>query len=295
MKHWICLIALVGIVACTEKPPFIDLAEPVPVEAGLVDTSFIVTEIPSPQDRVVFIEDFSGVQCVNCPKGNAKVAEIVEEHPGRVIGLTLHAGEFAVPFGNNISKEEFVTEETVDLDGFLGIQVYPSITIDRHAFNGEVPITGQFINTWNILAEERLEVPTPVNLTLSQTYNEADSTYRIRFEAVYTQDVADEAHNYSIFLAESGIIDAQLSSDTELYPPNGLIREYVHDHVVRDMITPSLGNSLTSENLVEGLSIIKEFKLTLDENWVADNMEIIAIVHNSGELKEIIQAKKIGL
>ena len=165
MKYWFCLIAMVVIIACTENPPFIDFTEP---QVGLIDTSFIASEIPTVQDRVVVIEDFSGVQCVNCPNGNAKVAEIAETHPGRVIGLTLHAGEFAVPL--TISEQEFVIEETVDLDAFLGIQFYPSVTIDRHEFNNGLAVTGQFINTWEILTEERLAVPTPVNLTLNREH-----------------------------------------------------------------------------------------------------------------------------
>lgn len=284
VKYFLALTSLCFIliqVSCDEVPPFIDLEEP---DKTLIDTSYIITDIPAAQEKIMVIEDFSGVACVNCPKGNATVQDLIEEYDGRVIGMTLHAGTFAKPRAQNV--DTFAIPETEDLAIFLNIQGYPAATIDRFEF--ESGLSTSITSTWPVLTAERATATTPLNIELQNSFNEEDNQLIANVKVTYLEEMAGETHNISIFLLESGIIDLQDISDPDV--PSGKIPDYEHNHVVRDMLTPAQGTLLSSEAIVPGLVVEREFALTLKSKWNPENMEVVAFVHKSGDSKEIIQA-----
>ena len=55
-------IIILAITSCEEVGPPIDFTQPV---EGVIDTTFVGTP-ESPQAKVALMEDFTGVQCVNC-------------------------------------------------------------------------------------------------------------------------------------------------------------------------------------------------------------------------------------
>jgi len=271
------LIFLIG--ACDEVPPAIDFTIP------LTDTSYVESTLPTKQQKNVLIEEFSGVTCVNCPSGNAFVEELVDRYDGRVITATLHAGSFATPL--NISNEDFEIAETAQIDATLGVVGYPAAAVDRIQFSGDgIPMNSPYSN-WEAATEEQLKKSTPVNIELTSEYDAKENYLKVRTKMTYTEDIQDN-HNLSIYLLESKIIDPQLSVDA----PGGLIKDYEHNHVVRDMLTSSSGVPVHSSSIVEGLTIIKEYEINLSVNWNVDNCELVAFVHKTGTDKEIIQSVK---
>jgi len=279
----ICLMLLMGLWSCEEKDyPGIILNDP-GADTTLLDTTYLVDGIPAAQGKVVVIEEFSGVQCVNCPQGAEAVEAIIANYPDEVVSLTLHAGDFSVPFSS--SEEVFDIEETDDLNTFFEIIGYPAAVIDRTVFEGhdQEAIAGQ-LSSWEVFTEERLTLTTPVNLSIENTYDEETRKLKTRVEIVYTEAVEEE-HKLSLFLAESGIIDPQLSE-------NGIIQDYEHKHVVRDMLTAARGIVFFEGAKEEGRTIVREFSLTLDEAWNVEECEVVAFVHESLESKEVLQGAK---
>ena len=71
--------------------------------------------------------------------------------------------------------------------------------------------------------------------------------------------------------------------------------DYEHNHVLRKMLTYYSGDNLPEEN-VAGRGYIFNYSYTLPDNWNADNMSVVAFVHNfEADNKEVLQAgeKKI--
>lgn len=271
--------------SCDEVAPFIDLAEP-NTALNLLDTSYIVSDVPEAQDKVIVIEDFSGVACVNCPKGNEEVQELIDQYDGQVIGMTLHAGNFALPRPQNI--DTFSTPETEALATFLNVVAYPSATIDRFKFEDEFSESILTRSNWAPLTAERLTVPTPVNVQLENSFNQDNNQLISTVKVTYLEEMAGEAHNISIFLLEGGIIDLQDTNDPDV--PSGKIPDYEHNHVVRDMLTPAQGTLLSSKAIVPGLVVEREFAFILKNKWKPENMEVVAFIHKTGDSKEILQA-----
>jgi len=302
-KYLLPLIGLFFVLtqfSCDEVPPFIDIEEEImEPDTSMIDTSDIVMDtiilldtfyisgtIPTAQEKIVLIEDFSGVACVNCPKGNEMVEELINEYNGRVIGMTLHAGNFANPRPEN--ADSFRIPETVNISTFLNVIAYPSAAIDRFKFEGEFALTITNRNTWPIRTAERIETTAPVNLEISTTFDASTNRLTALIKAVYTETIIEEIHNLSVFVLESGIIDRQDTNDPEV--ESGYILDYEHNHVVRDMMTPATGIQLNSEEIVPGLTIEKEFTMIIPEKWVPANMEVVATVQKTGISKEVLQA-----
>ena len=51
---------------------------PVRVVTASVDSTFVTTNIPSPQSKVVLFEEYTGASCPNCPDGHKIVKEILQ-------------------------------------------------------------------------------------------------------------------------------------------------------------------------------------------------------------------------
>lgn len=265
--------------SCKEIPPFIDFTE------TLSDTTYL-DAVETPQSRIVVLEEFSGVRCVNCPAGHEESKNIAEAHPGRFVYMVLHAGFLTVPYAD--SQQQFVIEETSFLYDFLEVLAVPAAAIDRVKFANENTISLLNANTWAGKVEQELQKPTPVNLYLIREYDPVTRTLRVTAKLSYTQSISTD-NNLSVFIAESHIIDPQLIPDGT---SSTVQLDYEHNHIVRDMLTAPQGIVINAEK-VPGRVVVKVFEMVLPDAWVAENCEITAFVHNAGDNKEILQGATI--
>ena len=294
------LILLFFVSACTEIPPLIDFSEPPPLDLTCIDkgqldvgnfsktnTDFVSEELPEAQCKMVLIEEFSGVRCVNCPAGHETTAEILALHPDEVAAVTVHAGFLSTPYPEN--KEDYVIEEgTVLYDLFQTIAV-PAAAIDRVKYDGEDFVSLINRNVWAGKVIQRLQMTPPVNVYTNFDYNPSNRELQVFVRAHYLQAFEDsEVHFMSVSLSESHIIDHQL------IPVEGgsstIQADYEHNHVLRAMLTPALGIGLNVER-VEGTVIERVFSTTLPSHWKVEDMEIIAFIHD-GATNHVLQVAK---
>jgi len=275
-----CFIMAIGFFACDEVGPNIDFGPP-----PAFDTTFITTPVPTAQNRVVLVEEFSGVQCSNCPNGAAEVEEIIADNPGRIAAVTLHAGFFAVPYSD--STEDFEIEETIEINDWLAIPAYPSAVFDRFQFEGTPVAPILATDLWPVRVGERLNVPTIVNISTGASIETVDDNSFIRAgtTVIFTESFEENAF-LAVYLTEDDIVDLQLM------PDNTINELYKHKHVARDMFTPWNGALLTNNSGYEaGTTFIKDFDLDIDPNWDLDNLYIVALVFKNNEnSKEVLQS-----
>jgi hypothetical protein len=64
-------LLMMGAIACVKEqiPAGLILAPTV----SFSDTTYTITTIPAAQERVIFVEEATGVHCVNCPAGAAEL------------------------------------------------------------------------------------------------------------------------------------------------------------------------------------------------------------------------------
>lgn len=266
------IITLIGLsvlgVACKEIPP---------------DISF-----ECQTDRKVIVEEFTGVKCVNCPTGSEKIEQLHDQYGDQLIAISVHAGFFSVPFPE--SPEDFTTADGEAIDAWAGPTTgWPAAMINRRLFSGEsTRILG--LSAWaGKIAGELCEEPI-ASVNVSSSYNASSRQVAISVSgAGLTTDIIPEVLGLSVLITESGIIAPQttpeMSKDTN----------YVHKHVLRDIITDYQGEDIHAGGTV--LAPYQEnFSYTLPAHWVPANCKVIAFVHyKTGSKLDIVQAAETDL
>ena len=276
------VLFVLGLAACEEIPPFISFEE----DKTVSDTTYLSPDVAEPQPKTVFIEEFSGVRCVNCPAANEATEAMVEDNPGRVHLMVLHAGSLTQPHVN--SNLDLVIEEGEFLYDFLETIAVPAASFNRVRFDGTNSIALLGVGTWQPRLEAELTETTPVNLEVNTEYDAENRTLTIATNLHYTQTITG-IHNLSIAITESGIIEPQSLQDSSVE------EEYKHKHVLRDMITPVTGTPLNVEK-VPGRVVIKAFEFTLPNGWVPENCSVIAFVHETEDgSKRVLQSAEAGV
>lgn len=242
----------------------------------------MIPEIEVPiTDKVVLIEELTGVQCPNCPKGTAAIENIIATFGGNVLAIGIHGEQQAEPLKD--SKYDFRNQKAKDLETyhkpFLG---KPAATINRVQFDAQTFIPVDDIDLWSSLVEELLFIPLEVDVNLSHTYNPFSRIVNVDAGIIPVVNL-DGENRISVFVTESGIIDLQENQGV-------IIEEYEHNHVLRHMMTSFDGDQL-GDNLQSGAEINRSFAYTIPDEFDDTHMEVIVAVHrNTADSREILQA-----
>jgi len=287
------LALLIG--SCKEIGPAIDLK---PKDVNDFDTTYTET-VPAPQAKKILIEEYTGVQCPNCPAGAQVLRTYDEAHPDKIVIVALHSGALTNPIPGE-SKYHFANADVQNMvNNYLGGNTppKPAVSIDRIDRGAG---TGVFIvnkNEWGNAIDQRSSATTPVNISLTSSYDSTLQKVIINVKMVYTQQVSKK-QNLSLWVIEDGIVDVQLNESDH-------IPDYVHNHVFRDFITPVSGTRILDSITTKTPGLVLERRLvytpkfltdvTLDK-WNLNNCRIVAVVHNDEQGdKEVSQVAEVNL
>jgi hypothetical protein len=290
-RFWVLPVSVFLFASCKETPPAVDLTPPA------ADTSFMAA-VETPQDRVVLIEEFTGVTCPTCPPGHKVIDAMETANPGRlaVMGIQLFGNAQTQPYDHDGKK---TINDNRTLDGTdLGNGIYgttssiPVAAFDRFPQNGVIrPIRTQ----WVSYLPSRLAAATKANLSVTSSFDAGSKTATIKVHIAYTQDVA-RTQMLTLALVENDVVDAQELPTGDTAP---VALNYVHQHVFRDAITAPTGSPILTNlnNKPAGLVYERTIKYTIPNTVLnPDNCRIIAFVSNSdGADIEVQQAAEIHL
>lgn len=220
-------------------------------------------------DRVVLLEEFTGKGCTNCPKGSREIDNLLSLFPDNMVVVSIHAGFFADPQTFPIGQYDFRTMEGEFLYNYLGpILGYPSGDVNRTRVNNELQLSA---NAWASAIAKEIQLAPSVELSIDHAYNEASRELSVTINGIGKESLTGDIH-LSIMITESGIVDAQ--DDLEA---GGIVLDYVHNHVLRDMLTPATG-ALISNGITTGQTFTQTFSNVIDSSWDPQHMEIVAFV-----------------
>ena len=284
MKRFIFLILSVFILwSCEEEGPYINFT-PEYIDTSLVDSTFICIQSATPEPKKVILEDFTGVQCTNCPKAHAVIQQILSGQDGdRVLPVAIHVtDDFGKPHGG--SKEDYRIPEGAQIYSMLqGDGTLPRGDVDRNTFNGETEIILDR-SKWVSYVGDRLTLNSIVNIDIKAEYLPAEKSILIEADLHYTEAVS--GNNFlSVMIVENNIVDLQSK-------PGGIIDSfYLHNHMLRDMATPYNGRLLMDSPELNRRFII-EFKIKVKDNWKLDDLHVIAFVHKGASDYYVLNAEE---
>ena len=273
--------------SCKEVGPQIDLTNG--KHNTLLDTTYVESPAQTAETRNVLIEDFTGIQCVNCPASHVIIDNLIASTGGHVVGVALHTSFQDDPLPD--SKQVLTSNDAQTLLSYMVDPGFkPCGAVDRIVHNTSF---GNAIldvkDDWSGYTTNDLTVPTPVNIILSKTYTAATQTATIDVELHYTAAQTD-SDKLSIFLTEDSIVTSQLLSD------NSDDSTYVHNKVFRGAVTNILGDKINA-NLTAGTVVRKIYTTTITNAlWKPEHMNIVAFVHKyQNGSSDVLQVKTIPL
>lgn len=303
MKKILSIFLVVSIFAgCREEPPFINY------ETGskLLDSSYVESPVSVPEAKRVLLEDVSGVRCVNCPDAAIIANSIMNAFPGRAFTVVLHPNvaslsSFVDPINKEgyLSKYDFRTDDAkAILENLIGTPgSLPRGAVDRRLFHSGAINRLLGREEWYARAEEQIGTSTPVNLEMKNEFNESTGEGVVTVTIRYTQNV-DEDHFLTISLIEDSLIDVQEYWDEAArqvkFNPN-----YVHMHVLRDVITSPTGDAVSTPAtpLVAGRVFVKQYayKMNVSEKIkvTPKNAKLMALVHKDAANVDVVQVNEI--
>lgn len=221
--------------------------------------------------RRVLIEDFTGQRCVNCPYATDEIEKLKEQYgDDNVIAVGIHSGPFAksvkgVPYS-------LYTEAGDEYFNYWKVDSQPKGVVDRKG-------TSDY-TSWPTFVRDELSKTAPVELSITTEYESEKREVSILVKSNGMD--GNTSGRLQVWLIESGITAFQ-------YMPDGSTnREYVHNHVFRKAVNGTWGTDFT---IKEGEEKEQSFVATVDEEWVPENMEVVAFVYNDSGVCQVIKCK----
>jgi thiol-disulfide isomerase/thioredoxin len=261
-------LSVVAVYSCTEKPVNIP--------------DFVIPD----SDRVVLVEEFTGVRCPNCPSGAATLDDLLFLYEDQIVVIAVHGGFDTEPL--DASKYDFRTEESIEYEKNFNLIAKPSAAFNRVERNGMLAQIG--INTWGGYLSEEVEKPHLMNIELENSFNAETRELMINIGFIPITDLSGN-YTYNIALTESHIFDAQLNQSE-------VIEAYEHNHVFRKMLTELAGDPLGSDlKANEIITKSTTYVLPQDEElWVAENCHVVVFASElDGDSKIVLQAAEANV
>lgn len=288
----ICVLFLLG--ACKESGPAIDFG----LSPKATDT-FFTAAVETAQSRVVVIEEFTGVSCPPCPQGHKVLKTIEQKYPNNVaiLGIQAIGPPQTKPLDSTSSAHPGIgtrhdnrTDKgtQISTDVYGGLSSIPIAGINR-AVSGGLLLNDR--GNWVSLVDGRIPMAPQANVTVKSTYDAGSRQAVIKVHVAYTGSVT-RTQNLTVALVENNVIDAQEGDGT-----GGYNKDYVHQHVLRDVLTAATGTAILNDKSVKvpGLVYERTFIYNVDAAWNADNCQLIAFVLNDGADKEVVQGARANL
>lgn len=240
-------------------------------------------------EKVVLLEDYTGMQCVNCPDAATIIDDIHHSFGENFIAVGLHptSGPYQKPMPIEKGSKEMLDLSSADADAYYKkyqVKAFPTAMIDRSTFDGSKLLDNK--DKWQSYVNQQMAEATPVNILLISTYDETTRTVTIETEIQFTEDV-NEALYLQLWVIENGIVGPQVTAQ-------GVKYDYVHNHVLRSAINGTWGESLGSAFVASELLETITSTITLDEAWNDDNCEIVGFVYRASD-DVILQAHLVDI
>lgn len=206
----------------------------------------------TPANRNVILEEFTGRNCQYCPDGHAIANQIAASNPGRFWAVNVHAGSYAPTTYPNFN----IPESATILGGF-NVSGFPSGVVNRST------AAGQSRGAWANLTNQQLSQPSECNVGGMVIVNPETRIATITVEVYYTANSSADENYLTVAMLQDSILGSQSGGAT--WNPEQMINgQYVHMHILRDIIQPSAWGEAISPT-TQGTLITRVYEYQIPE------------------------------
>jgi len=235
-------------------------------------------------DRKVLAEELTGVRCPNCPDGTSTLVSLSDQLGDNLVIVSIHAAPgYDNPYAESLY--DFRTGDGKAMANFIGAaSFYPTAAINRRLVQPEPePYLPRAV--WSGIISEELAKPPVVGLFMESEFDAVNRQLDIEVTIAPEATLYGE-HRLTVLITQDSIVD---------YQKKGLekIPDYVHRHVLRDILTQPTGNVI-EEALSPAAAVTKNFSITLPAEWNEKHCSVVAFVHHGTTPdKEVLQVEEV--
>ena len=219
-----------------------------------------------PANRNVILEEFTGRGCGYCTDGHRIANQIMANNPGRVWAINIHAGGYA-----QTSYPNMITTDGNTIHGGFSISGYPTGVVNRTTSAGID--RGQ----WNGQATNQLNQAAECNIAGIARVNPDTRVATITVEVYYTGNSSADQNYLTVAMLQDSILGSQ--ADYGNYNPTQWLNgQYVHMHILRDVITPSAWGEAISPTTA-GTLITKTYEYQIPASIGSPNGVDVVLDH----------------
>ena len=239
--------------------------------------------------RTLLLEQFTGQSCGNCPEGSRAIEALIFNNEDRVIWVAHHTFNY----------DSFCTEPSLRYQAFFhGSMEAPIMMLNRTTHHLElettdgvkemdvlttVPSYFAYANNYKNFLDDEIAQPARVSVDIDQSYDESTGTLIITVSGKKTGELEGKHVGLTVFILEDGQVAYQ----------NGGSEDYVHNNIMREVITDYTGDALECD---ENGQYIMEYAYKIPSKFISyesrettvpvrRNMKIVAFVSNYGDVK----------
>ncbi len=250
-----------------------------------IESQNTVSGLATSFPKVMFVEAFSGVRCVNVPGAMSYIAGIDSANAGKVIEIAMYS-KLDAPLSDSFigSKSSYKCSDADYLRNLLGpssLGNVPQLCLNRKLL---VPKDGIGMYLWDFQSQFANQLSSdqtsPANISfISKSYDLATGTISGQIQVQYGSSISDTDY-LSVAIKENNLVDLQEA------PGNGGLSKvdsyYVHNNVLRKYIYPEQGIKLPGATA--GKTFVVSFTTKIPANWNSNNLMIVGILHKQNSV-----------
>jgi|TARA_B110000914_G_scaffold178963_1_gene160893 hypothetical protein len=264
------------------------------VFSGCEDESenFVVSKVPDTFTKKVLIEEFTGAWCGYCPDGADRVKRLINDNDGRVVGVSIHAG--------NPTGDAMVIAHANYLETTYQSTSFPSAMVDRVSINGNSCLNRGY---WASVTNNQLLETTVCGLAIISEINGQNATVEVHagFSSnlpLLGMDGLVDDYRLTVYLIEDGVTEEGYGYDQRNY--DNTIEEspfynlgdpiigYEHNQTLRAVLSDSLGDVIVGGDdsyieMKKGEEYIKTYTVDIS-SYNKKNLSIVAFITHIGSI-----------
>ena len=220
--------------------------------------------------QYVLVEKYTGPRCVNCPNADVTLDQLHAQFGDRLVVISInHPTGQGEPFPG---QPDMRTDAGTAWDQYFGIGAIPAAYLNRNKakqYSGSMDNLGNDIDA--LVNQDPL-----LDLTLTSSADTASRTIDITV-SYYLYNHIDNGITLTLALTEDSLSYRQLT------PNNGIVSDYIHNHMLRAVITDTWGEDIPTSG-VAGETKVKHFSYTVTNPDIKlENCHVVGFISNKDD------------